>query len=106
MNRVSGATARRRDTFDAGDRGVGMVVRGIYGERLWLGDRAAMPTGFIVVQRIWIVCAIAGAGLLGWGLIALQLWPTIFGAVLIVYGQLWRIDRLGMYYDAVNARHE
>ncbi|MGB8407727.1 MAG: hypothetical protein WCE30_27045 [Mycobacterium sp.] len=38
-----------------------------------------------MVQRIWIAGAIAGAGLLAWGLIALQLWPTLFGAVPIVY---------------------
>ncbi|RDI68104.1 DUF6653 family protein [Nocardia pseudobrasiliensis] len=37
--------------------------------------------------------------LLIWGLAALEIWPTVFGAALIVYGQLWRIDRLGIYYD-------
>nr|WP_238997445.1 DUF6653 family protein [Mycolicibacterium sp. CBMA 361] len=28
-------------------------------------------------------------------------WPSVFGAVLVVYGQLWRIDRLGIFYDGV-----
>ncbi|GAA3073747.1 DUF6653 family protein [Streptosporangium carneum] len=73
--------------------------RGIYGERLWLKDRSRMPAGFVVVQRIWILGASAGVALLAWGLIALAVWPTVFGAVLIVYGQLWRIDRLGVFYD-------
>ncbi|MFI6498208.1 DUF6653 family protein [Nonomuraea typhae] len=73
--------------------------RGIFGEKLWLRDRSAMPDGFRVVQRIWVLGAVAGLALLVWGLIALQPWPTVFGAVLIVYGQLWRIDRLGIFYD-------
>jgi hypothetical protein len=26
-------------------------------------------------------------------------WPTVFGATLIVLAQLWRIDRLGLLYE-------
>ncbi|MBB4915340.1 DUF6653 family protein [Streptosporangium saharense] len=73
--------------------------RGIYGERLWLKDRSHMPAGFAVAQRIWTVGALAGVSLLAWGLITLQIWPTAFGTTLIVYGQLWRIDRLGIFYN-------
>ena len=62
-----------------------------------------MPAGFTVVQRIWVVGAVTGAVLLAWGLGALLIWPTAFGAVLVVYGQLWRIDRLGIFYDEVTA---
>jgi hypothetical protein len=81
------------------DKPVAWSSRGIYGERLWLRDRSCMPAGFAVVQRIWIIGALAGVALLAWGLIALAAWPTVFGATLIVYGQLWRIDRLGVFYD-------
>lgn len=86
------------------DEPVAWSSRGIYGERLWLRDRCGMPAGFAVVQRIWIIGTIAGVGLLGWGLMILQLWPSVFGAVLISYGQLWRIDRLGLFYDEVTSR--
>lgn len=77
--------------------------RGIYGERLWMRDRSQMPAGFAVVQRIWVAGAVTGVVLLTWGLGALLIWPTVFGAVLVVYGQLWRIDRLGIFYDEVAA---
>ena len=97
---------RNPHAFAPIDEPVAWSSRGIYGERLWLGDRSAMPAGFAVVQRIWVLGALAGLGLLGWGLIALQPWPAVFGMVLIVYGQLWRIDRLGMFYDAVSAVRE
>jgi hypothetical protein len=62
-----------------------------------------MPAGFAVVQRIWVVGAVAGAVLLTWGLGALLIWPAVSGAALVVYGQLWRIDRLGIFYDEVTA---
>ncbi|MDW6057183.1 hypothetical protein SAZ11_02630 [Streptomyces sp. FXJ1.4098] len=39
------------------------------------------------------------ASLLVWGLVAIEVRLTVFGAVLIAYGQLWRIDRLGIFYD-------
>jgi hypothetical protein len=52
-----------------------------------------------VIQRFWSVGAVVGATLLIWGLVALEVWPTVFGATLIVYGQLWRIDRLGILYE-------
>lgn len=83
------------------DEPVAWSSRGIYGERLWLRDRSRMPAGFAVVQRVWMVGAIAGAASIIWGLTALQVWPTVFGAALISYGQLWRIDRLGIFYDEV-----
>jgi hypothetical protein len=83
------------------DKPTAWSSKGIFGERLWLQDRSAMPTGFAVVQRIWIVGALMGAALLVWGLVALAIWPTVLGAALIVYGQLWRIDRLGIFYDRV-----
>ena len=76
--------------------------KGIFGERLWMSDRSRMSAEFVVVQRVWIVGAASGAALLGWGLVALALWPTAFGAALIIYGQLWRIDRLGLFYDEVS----
>ena len=85
------------------DKPVAWSSRGIYGERLWLQDRSRMPAGFAVVQRIWVVGAVTGAVLLAWGLGALLIWPTAFGAVLVVYGQLWRIDRLGIFYGEVTA---
>ncbi|KMO70277.1 DUF6653 family protein [Mycolicibacterium chlorophenolicum] len=73
--------------------------KGIYGERLWLQSPDRMPADFAVVQRIWIGGALVAAALLGWGLVALQLWPAVTGAALLIYGQLWRIDRLGRFYD-------
>ena len=84
------------------DKPTAWSSRGIYGERLWSLDRSQMPAGFNVAQRFWTVGALTGAVLLAWGLAALEIWPTVFGATLIVAGQLWRIDRLGLFYDQIS----
>jgi hypothetical protein len=36
---------------------------------------------------------------LTYGLVALEIWPTVFGATLVVLGQLWRVDRFGLLYE-------
>jgi hypothetical protein len=44
------------------------------------------------VLRLLIVVAALGFEILSFGLIRLMVWPTIFGASLIVLSQLRRID--------------
>jgi hypothetical protein len=75
------------------------AARGIYGERLWLLEPSAVPAGYQAVLRWLIVPSLCGFLLLVWGLVQLLVWPTIFGATLIVLAQLWRIDRLGLLYE-------
>ncbi len=41
-----------------------------------------------------------GTVLMAWGLVALAVWPTVFGAMLIVITQLWRIDRYAQLHDS------
>ena len=77
--------------------------KGIYGERLWLKDRSRVPADFMVAQRLWTAAGLVGLVLLVWGLSALEIWPTVAGAAFVVYGQLWRIDRLGLFYDQIEA---
>jgi hypothetical protein len=78
----------------------GWAAKGIYGERLWLESRKDdLPQGFRIALRWLVIPGLVGAILLLWGLIWLSVWPTIFGATLLVLAQLWRIDRLGLLYD-------
>ncbi|PWK83747.1 hypothetical protein C8D88_110203 [Lentzea atacamensis] len=36
------------------------------------------------------------------GVVGPEVWPTVFGAVLAVVAQLWRIDRFGWLYERLN----
>jgi hypothetical protein len=75
------------------------AARGIYGEKFWLHHRSDVPPGYQAAFHWLAVPALAGVALLVWGLACLSIWPTLFGATLIVLAQLWRIDRLGMLYE-------
>jgi hypothetical protein len=75
------------------------AAKGIYGEKLWLAQRRNLPAGYRPVLRFLGVVGGAGFVLLLVGLVTLLVWPTVFGASLIILAQLWRIDRLGRLYD-------
>jgi hypothetical protein len=75
------------------------AAKGIYGEKLWLHEPSSVPHGLRAVLRWLLIPALAGVVLVIWGLVQLQLWPTILGATLIVLAQLWRIHRLGLFYE-------
>jgi len=75
------------------------AAKGIYGERLWLERPDRVPPGDRLAFRWLAVPGVVGAGLLVWGLVVLEIWPTVFGASLVVMAQLWRIDRLGRVYE-------
>lgn len=92
--------------FPAIERPTSWAARGIYGEKLWLHHRDLVPAAHKAVLRLLIVTGTAGFALLIWGLIALDIWPTVFGATLIVMGQLWRIDRFGLLYDEIERKQE
>ena len=75
------------------------AAKGIYGEKLWLKERDRVPPDQRRVLRLLVPVAGAGFVLLSYGLVRLEIWPTMFGASLIVLAQLWRIDRLVVFYD-------
>jgi hypothetical protein len=75
------------------------AAKGIYGEKLWLLESCSVPLEYRVVLRWLIVPGLCGIVLLAYGLVVLLVWPTVFGATLIVLAQLWRIDRLGLLYE-------
>jgi hypothetical protein len=80
------------------------AAKGIYGEKMWLQERHQVPADHRVVLRLLIGIGSAGMALLAFGLVTLGVWPTVFGASLIVLGQLWRIDRLvTLYEDRIRA---
>jgi hypothetical protein len=73
--------------------------KGIYGEMVWARDRAEVPAAHRSALRLISVPGVVGIGLLAWGLVVLQVWPTVVGVVLVVLAQLWRIDRLVWVYE-------
>jgi hypothetical protein len=91
--------------FHAVDTPTAWSSRGIYGERLWLTRGADVPASYGTVLRLLIVVGGVGFGLLSFGLVRLEIWPTLYGASLIVVAQLWRIDRMGLLYGELGGEN-
>ncbi|MGW0435615.1 DUF6653 family protein [Micromonospora sp. NPDC003197] len=79
------------------------TAKGIYGERLWAERGGRLPEGHQSVLRLLVLTGLAGFGLLAWGLVQLEVWPTVFGGTLVVVVQLWRIDRFTWLYERSTA---
>ncbi|MEV7013707.1 DUF6653 family protein [Streptosporangium sp. NPDC051022] len=75
------------------------TAKGIYGEKLWLHNRSMISADHRNVHRLLVGVGLTGFAALVYGLVALEIWPTVFGVTLVVLGQLWRIDRLGLLYE-------
>lgn len=73
------------------------AARGIYGEQLHVDGHA--PAAHRVVLRLLIAAGLAGFGFIAWGLVALEIWPVVFGTTLLILAQLWRIDRYGLLFE-------
>ncbi|TDD21601.1 DUF6653 family protein [Nonomuraea diastatica] len=74
--------------------------KGIYGEKMWFKDKWPVSADHRRIQRLMLV--VGGPitlSLIAYGLTALELWPTVFGATLLTMGQLWRIDRFAQLYE-------
>ncbi len=80
-----------------------MGVEGIYGEKIWATEPERVPRGHRRALRLIAIPGVTGIALVGWGLVALAVWPTVVGAVLVVLAQLWRIDRLAWMHEALHA---
>lgn len=78
------------------------TAKGIYGEKLWLRDRSLISAEHREVLRLLVVVGLVGFVLVAYGLVVLAVWPTVFGATLVVLAQLWRIDRFGLLYEEAN----
>ena len=80
------------------------AARGIYGERARVRNRDLVPPDHRVVLRSLVAVGVIGFGLVLWGVIALEVWPTVFGATLVVMAQLWRIDGFGWLWERHQAQ--
>jgi hypothetical protein len=76
--------------------------KGIYGEQIWATEPERVPAHHRRAFRLVAVPGVVGMALVVWGLVALDAWPAVAGAGLVVLAQLWRIDRLVWMYDELH----
>jgi len=80
--------------------------KAVFGERVWL-NRAKVPIPLRHRLAPHLLTAISGLGIpfLLWGLYALEVWPTVFGAALIYLGKMWFVDRMAWLYEDMKDKH-
>jgi hypothetical protein len=74
--------------------------KAVLGERVWLNrDMIAVPAQHRRMPLILSAVSSLGLPFLIWGLVKLEVWPTVFGATLIYLGKLWFLDRMVWLYE-------
>jgi len=82
------------------------VSKAVYGEQIWLTQRDRAPAVYRTMMRWLIAAGLAGFLFIAWGLWALDVWPTVYGATLVVFSQLWQLDRMRLLYDELQAKRQ
>ncbi|MEO1252748.1 MAG: DUF6653 family protein [Pseudomonadota bacterium] len=78
-----------------------------FGERVFLNrKRIAIPDGHRRAANILTGVSLFGAPFLIYGLLFLNVWPTLFGSALIYLGKLWFCDRMVWLYDDMREKNE
>lgn len=81
------------------------ITRGVFGERFWSNrQRTAVPVRHATVPNVLNAASLTGLPFLLWGLVTLDLWPTVFGIAVIIGAKLWYIDRMAILYEDMIAR--
>ena len=80
--------------------------KGVLGERVWL-NREAVPIPAHHARAANVLTAVSALGLppLVWGLVMLEVWPTLFGMALTMLGKLWFVDRMVWLYEDMKDAH-
>jgi hypothetical protein len=76
--------------------------RAVLGERYW-GTRKERPIPVNHRVAPWVLTVINAAGVpfVVWGVVAVDVWLTLFGLAVHVAGKTWFIDRMALLYDAM-----
>jgi hypothetical protein len=81
--------------------------RGVLGERVWLNrDVVPIPERHCVVPHLLNGVTAIGAAFVVWGLLELDMWPTVLGSALVYGGKLWFLDRMVWLFEDMVQQHE
>lgn len=71
----------------------------VLGERVWINrDQVPIPPHHRVFPTVLNLFSVIGTLLIIWGLIALDLWPTMLGLTVTYAGKFWFLDRMVWLY--------
>lgn len=81
--------------------------KAVLGERVWLNRKAVpVPKHHQILPNILSTIAALGGVVMIYGLVKLEIYPTLLGAVVAFLAKLWFVDRMVWLYDDMSATHE
>lgn len=76
--------------------------KAVLGERVWLNRKdIPVPQHHYKIINFLIVISAIGAIICVYGLIALSIWPTVFGIAIVVLGKTWFLNRMVSVYEEI-----
>lgn len=76
------------------------MSKGVLGEHVWAHrDRLQVPDHHKMVPNILLAISAVGIVFILWGLLALVVWPAVFGTVVALLGKMWFVDRMVWLYE-------
>jgi len=80
--------------------------KAVFGERVWLNRKdIAIPPHHRLAPHLLSAISALGIPFLLWGVYALAIWPTLFGAALVYLGKMWFVDRMVWLYEDMKNAH-
>jgi hypothetical protein len=74
--------------------------KSVMGERIWINrDAVPVPPHHRRAPNVLNGVSALGTLFVVWGVVALQVWPTLFGLALVYAGKLWFLDRMVWLYE-------
>ena len=74
--------------------------KGTFGERILMNRRSIpIPDHHECIVNILALASMPGVFILIYGLVALDIWPTVFGIVAVILLKAWFVDRMVWLYE-------
>lgn len=74
--------------------------KAVFGERVWLNrDKISVPNHHRHTPNILSFVSLVGVIFVIWGLVALNIWATLLGNILVMLSKLWFLDRMVWLYE-------
>jgi hypothetical protein len=76
--------------------------KAVFGERIFAERKKTathVPSHHVTVANITTIIAIIGVVVLIYGLVVLEIWPTLAGASITILGKAWYVDRMVWLYE-------
>jgi len=78
------------------------MSKGVFGEKIFTERKKTetqVPSHHVTVANITTTISIIGVAILVYGLVVLEIWPTVAGAAIGILGKTWYVDRMVWLYD-------